>query len=328
MRRAGLWVQILLLSVPVNVPADAQQISARSNLVPVPTLVLDEHGNNVFGLREQDFIIEDDGIEQFVHLDEASESKPLSLMVAVQCGRRAKRELGRIQGLPAMLDSILNEPNSEAAVLFFDSKLNLARDFTNNADVIEDELRSIGAGDGGASVLDAVAYSARLLARRPGERERVLLLVSETRDHGSHFSKLDEVVRLIGQNDISIYAIPFSAYLSQQLDVLRGTNRDEWSPNVDILEKLAAIRQAMRKNIPLTLTELTGGEYRTFHTQKALEEHIISLANNVHSRYALSFEPKNPHPGLHHIRVRLRDASKKATLLYRSSYWMREEEAQ
>ena len=129
MRRASLCVQILLLVIP----AEAQQITARSNLVPVPTLVLDEHGNSAFGLHEHDFIIEDDGIEQLVHLDEAAESKPFSLMVVVQCGRRANRELGRISGLSAMLDTILNEPDSEAAVLLFDSKLNLALDFTNNA---------------------------------------------------------------------------------------------------------------------------------------------------------------------------------------------------
>lgn len=322
MRRAGLWVQVLLLIVP----ASAQQITARSNLVPVPTLVLDEHGKSAFGLHEQDFIIEDDGTEQVVHLDEAAESKPLSLMVAVQCGRRANRELGRISGLSSMLDPILNESNSEAAVLFFDSKLNLAHDFTSNADVIESDLKSIGVGDGGAAVLDAIAYSARLLARRPGARERVLLLISETRDHGSRFAKLDEVVQLIGENYISVYALPFSAYLSQQLDVLRGTNRDEWSPNVDILEKLAAIRQAMRKNIPQTLADLTGGEYRTFHTQKTFEADMIDFANNLHSRYALSFEPKNPHPGLHQIRVRLRNPLKNATVLYRTSYWVRAEE--
>jgi len=170
----------------------------------VPTLVLDAHGNNVFGLRGQDFMIEDDGIEQIVHLDEAAESKPY----------------------------------------------------------------------------------------------------------------------------ISVYAVPFSAYLSQQLDALRGTNKDEWPPNMDILEKLAAIRQAMRKNIPQTLAELTGGEYRMFHTQKTFEADMIDLANNVHSRYALSFEPKNPHPGLHQIRVRLRDRSKKVTVLYRTTYWMGEEKEQ
>ena len=107
--------------------------------------------------------------------------------------------------------------------------------------------------------------------------------------------------------------------------MLRGTNKDEWSPNVDIIEKLAAIRQAMRKNIPETLAGLTGGEYRTFHTQKTFETDLIDFANNLHSRYALSFEPKTPHPGLHQIQVRIADPSRKATLLYRNSYWVRAE---
>jgi VWFA-related protein len=326
MHRADVWaLQVLLLVLPA---AAAQQISAHANLVPVPTLALDEHGHTVFGLHAQDFIIEDEGIQQHVYLDEANESKPLSLMVAVQCGRRASRELGRIKGLPAMLDPILNGPNSEAAVLLFDSKLSLARDFTSDADVIERDLKSIEDGDGGAAVLDAIAYSARLLARRPGDRERVLLLISETRDHGSHFAKMDEVVRLIGENYISVYALPFSPYLSQQLDVLRGANRDEWGQTVDIMEKLAAIRQSMRKNIPQTLTGLTGGEYRLFRTQKAFETDMVDLANSLHSRYALSFEPKSPHSGLHQIRVRLRDPLTKMTVLYRTTYWVRGENEQ
>jgi len=315
-------LQVLLLILPTL----AQQISTRADLVPVPTLVPNEKGHTIFGLHGQNFMIEDDGVLQAVHLDEAAEAKPVSLIVAVQCGRRVNRELGRIAGLSTMLDPILNEPNSEAAVLFFDSKLNLARDFTNNPDDIEGDLKRIEAGDDGAAVLDAIAYSARLLAGKPGERERVLLLISETRDHGSHFAKLDDVVRLIGENHISVYALPFSPYLSQQLDVLRGANRDEWRTTVDIAEKLAAIRQAMRKNIPQTLTNLTGGECKTFHTQQTFETDMIEFANNLHSRYALSFEPKNPHSGLHQIRVQLRDLPEKAIILYRTSYWVRGEE--
>lgn len=320
MRRAGICaLEFFLLAVP----AAAQEISARANLVPVPTLVLNDHGNIVFGLHSQDFMIEDDGVQQVVHLDEDAESKPLSLIVALQCGRRASREFGRISGLSAMLDPILSQPNSEAAVLFFDSKLNLVQDFTNDADLVEGDLKRLEAGDNGAAVLDVIARSARLLAKRPGDRNRVLLLLSETRDHGSHFATLDEVVRLIGENHISVYALPFSPYTSQQLDALRGTNKDEWPPFVDILEKLAAVRQAMRKNIPETLASLTGGEYRTFHTQKTFESDLIDFANSVHNRYALSFEPKNPHPGLHQIQMRLVDPSKRATLLYRHSYWAR-----
>jgi hypothetical protein len=41
----------------------------------------------------------------------------------------------------------------------------------------------------------------------------------------------------------------------------------------------------------------------------------------VHNRYLLSFQPKNPRPGLHQIRVRLKDPARSGTVLFRSNYW-------
>jgi VWFA-related protein len=296
--------------------------TTQANLVPVPTLVRDENGRAVYGLHEKDFTLEDDGIEQAVHLDDAAEAQPISLVVAVQTGRRASREFGRLTGLPSMLDPVLSDPNNEAAVVFFDSKLNLAREFSNNGDLVEADLGAPPSGDGGAAILDAVAYSVRLLARRPGDRERVLLLISETRDHGSRFSKLDDVVKLVGETNATVYALPFSPYASQQLDAVRGANRDEWNRAFDFIEKFAAARQAVKKNTPKALAALTGGEYEMFATRKGFETHMNSFANHLRSRYLLSFQPKQPHPGLHQIRVRLRNPAAKENVLFRSSYWV------
>jgi VWFA-related protein len=323
MLRAG--IQLLALLLAFNV-ATAQEpgFTARANLVPVPTLVRDKDGNAVYGLHEKDFILEDNGVEQEVHLDEEAEPQPISLVIAVQTGRRAYREFGRLTGLSSMLDPVLSNPNNEAAVVFFDSKLTLAQDFTSNGNLAEADLKSISSGDDGAAILDAVAYSARLLARRPEGRQRVLLLIGETRDHGSQFAKLDDVVRLIGETNTSVYALPFSPYKSQQLDVLRGANRDEWTPGMDILEKLAVARQAIRKNTPKALALMTGGEYELFTSRNGFETDMVSFANHLHSRYLLSFEPKNPLPGLHQIRVRLRNPEGNENVLYRSSYWVSE----
>jgi hypothetical protein len=161
-----------------------------------------------------------------------------------------------------------------------------------------------------------------MLAKRPEGRQRVLLLISETRDHGSHFAKIEDAVRLVGITHTPVYALPFSPYISQQLDTGRGTNRDEWGPNMDIIEKLAAARQAMRKNSAKALASMTGGEYELFATRKGFESDMIGFANHLHSRYLLSFEPKDPHSGLHRIRVRLRHADSNQTVLFRSSYWV------
>ncbi|MGB9202853.1 MAG: VWA domain-containing protein [Terriglobales bacterium] len=315
----------LLLLLLYFGPAAGQQepsFTSQGNLVPVPTLVRDANGKAVYGLHAQDFILEDDGIEQAVHLDEAAEAEPISLVVAVQCGRRAQREFGRMAGLAAMLDPVLSGPQNEAALLLFDSKLNLVRDFTRHAEVIEEDLKNLEPGDHGATILDAVAYSAKMLAKRPEGRQRVLLLISETRDHGSHFARVDDAVRLVGVTHTLVYALPFSPYISQQLDTARGNNRDEWGNGVDIIEKLAAARQAMRKNSAKALASMTGGEYEPFATRKGFESDMIGFANHLHSRYLLSFEPRDPHSGLHQIRVRLKNADSNQTVLFRRTYWV------
>jgi len=322
MLKLALWLAMLSMLSGGAASQQEPSFSSQGNLVPVPTLVRDADGNAVYGLHAQDFIIEDDGVELPVHLDEAAEAEPVSLIIAVQCGRRANREFGRMIGLAAMLDPVLAGGQNEAALLVFDSKLNLVHDFTNQADLIEEDLKSLRSGDHGAAILDAVAYSAKLLAKRPAGRQRVLLLISETRDHGSHFAKIDDAVRLVGVTNTLVYALPFSPYISQQLDTARGRNKDEWSPNVDIIEKLAAARQAMRKNSTKALASMTGGEYELFATRKGFEGDLSGFANHLHSRYLLSFEPKNPHPGLHRIQVRLKRPVSNQTLLFRNNYWV------
>ena len=303
-------------------PAGSQQenFSSRANLVPVPTLVRDAAGNAVYGLVAEDFTITDDGTAQLVHMDVPMEPDPISLAIVFECGRRASREFDRIRGLAAMLDPVLSGARNQASLLLFDSQLHLVEDFNNHSELIEHQLAELRPGDRGAAILDAVAYAVRMLARRQGH-DRVLLLISESRDHGSRFAKLDEVVRLIDENNVSVYALPFSPYLSQQDDVLRGANRDEWRPNIDVVEKFAALHQSLRNNVPKTLTWLTGGEYETFHTRSGFESHMLSFTNHLESRYRLSFDPKNPHPGFHEIGVRLRQASPGESLVYRHGYW-------
>jgi VWFA-related protein len=302
--------------------ASGQDITFRSesNVVLVPALVKNANSEVVYGLQAKDFLIEDDGVEQTVHLDEAAEAEPVSVVLALETGRRAKREFPRMRGLRAMLDPILDQPGAQIAVLEFDSKLNLAQDFTSDGDAMDQTLENLQPGDNGAAILDAVAYSVRLLSKQPKGRQRVLLLVSETRDHGSHFATIDQVVSLVGESNTVVYALTFSPSLSQVLDTERGSNRDEMNGPPDFLAPILMARQAMRKNAAKAIASMTGGEYELFATRKRFEFLMNGFTNHLHSRYLLSFEPQNPHPGLHQIRVRLRDPGH-STVLSRSNYW-------
>jgi VWFA-related protein len=304
--------------------AQETTIRSQANVVLIPALVKDQQGEVVYGLAAKDFIVEDDGAEQPVRLDEAPEGQPISLVVAVQTGRRAAYEFPRMQGLRSMLDPLFAQGTARVALVEFDSQINLTRDFTSDQDLISDDLSNLRPGDGKAAILDAVAYSVRMLRDEPDGRLRVLLLISETRDHGS-IIKIDKVVAGIGQANAVMYALVFSPSLSNILDTGRGNNlpgssMNEMNPGPDLLAPLIMTVQAMRKNVPGTIAAMTGGEYELFATKKKFDLRMNDFDNHLHSRYLLSIAPKSPHPGLHQIRVRLKDAQHN-TVLARTSYW-------
>jgi hypothetical protein len=160
-----------------------------------------------------------------------------------------------------------------------------------------------------------------LLGKEAEGRRRLLLLVCENRDHGSHFAKADEVVAGVGATNTIVHVLTFSPALSQVLDNARGANEDEWSKGTDLLAPILIARHAMKKNVAKAIADMTGGEYDRFASRKAFEEHLVDFTNRMYSRYMLSFEPHQPHPGLHRIRVRLRDQLKGENIAFRRTYW-------
>lgn len=150
----------------------------------------------------------------------------------------------------------------------------------------------------------------------------MLLLISETRDHGSH-AKIEQVVSEIGQANALMYALAFSPALSNILDTARGNNKDEMHEGVNFLGLMYQTVQAMRKNVPSAITSMTGGEYELFATKKKFEVRMNDFTNHLHSRYLLSVSPKSPHPGLHRLQVRLKDPGNNMVLA-RTTYWAEE----
>ena len=199
-----------------NVPT----LRTQSNVVLVPTLVKDQASKLVFGLEAGDFIIEDDGVPQQVSMDEAEPQEAVSLVVAIQTGRSAVFEFQRMKGISSLLDQIISQPQVQTAIVTFDGEINLLQDFTFESaqtetylkTMMDGSLRNMG-NDGdrsGAAIYEAVRYSVKLLERQPDDNRRVLLLISETRDHGSHAVKLDDAIAAISDSNAVIYSLAFS----------------------------------------------------------------------------------------------------------------------
>jgi VWFA-related protein len=313
-------------------------ISSESTVVLVPTLVKTKSGGLVFGLSARDFIVEDDGVEQSVQLDDSPEGDPISVVVALQLGRTAALQLEKPQppslgddgnsrrrsgaslsGLGTMLESYAGEGRADVAVVTFDSQVHLLQDFTEEIGAVADRLRKLGPGDDGAAILDAVLYSNRLLDRHPAGGRRVIILISESRDHGSHVAKLEDVVRQLSASNTLVYSLSFSPARAEFMRDMKGQNPS--SAQMDLLKPLVMAVNGLRKNVAGAVAELTGGEYETFGDKRSFDTRMDALSGDDRNRYLLSFQPTNPKAGPHAIRVRLRDPERTAVVTARSMYW-------
>lgn len=338
-------------------------LSARSTLVVVPALVRDKEkgGELVFGLKAEDFVLTDDGVPQKLHLEADTGGEPLALVIVVEGGGAAARQLGRFGPVAPMLESVVGAVPHRMAVVAFDSKPELFQDFTPEIGPIASAMSDLitgDSGDNGAAIFDALGFAVDLLRKQPLAYRRAILLLSESVDRGSTM-KLDEALRAISDTNTAIYSIGFSTGRSEakhyyrkqapaQIGGLDEPNPPHGcmgkDPNADprdaqsrgsqaydcmaqllppvALAKMAAIAASngLRKNIPETVAQLTGGEYFKLTSAKGLEQSLQTISNHIPNRYVLSFQPQDPHPGLHALRLTLPGYNKLA-IESRISYW-------
>ena len=88
------------------------------------------------------------------------------------------------------------------------------------------------------------------------------------------------------------------------------------------IAKIAALvaMNSMRKNASETVAHLTGGEYYGFKDRRTLQKGMFTVSNHVPNRYVLSFRPGSPHPGLHTLKLQLKDYPN-LEITARRNYW-------
>ena len=320
-----LLLATLLSGAPAQeqAPASSNTITVQSQLVLVPTEVRTKKGDNIYGLHADDFTIEADGVPQRVQLDESGEPVPLSLVVLVQCSRTAFREGPKIRGLGTMVDAIVGGAPGQVAVVSFGTEPDLVSGLTADPDKREEAFAKLQPcyDDGGVSTYDALAYGRWLLDRAHAPGRRVILLVSETRDHGS-LAKPASLIESLNRSNTVVDAVSFSPGRDEMVEDTKST--DGAAGGVIGMALMAV--QAMRKNAPKELARETGGEYINFSNDKGFDRGLNTLANRVHNGYQLSFVPHfapdtpGNAPGLHTVRVRV-PKYPDAVVEHRESYW-------
>jgi len=345
---------------PSSPGSQVTALSVRSNLVLVPALVKTKGGELVFALTADDFILTDNGVSQPLRLEPDTDAQPVALAIIVQTGGRGASHLGDYRDLDAVLDAVVGDVPHHVAVITFDSKPRLERDFTTDTDEAIRTISNLQEGGPGAAILDALNFGINLLRQQPQDYRRAVLLFSETIDDGSQTS-FEDAIRTVDDTNTAIYSFGFSstkmavkhegsklprpggsAYESEpyakggcmshnpDADPDAHGNRSVQALDCasDLIPPLRlgrmaylAAKDGLQRNVPESVAQQTGGEYFAFKDATTLSRHLVTISNDAPNYYVLSFHPQSPLPGLHALNLRLKDRPE-LQLSARNSYWV------
>jgi Ca-activated chloride channel family protein len=219
-------------------PREAQErIRVNSNLVVLSVTVKDQAGNPVSGLKQEEFRVLDDVIEQKVNIF-SEEGLPLSLVVLIDNDLKWKEGTEMVKSLRAVIGGLSNM--DEASVCRFDMLFYPDENFAGNTDKLLAELKEaqtetqptpqyvpppvVGsnsttgppsiaaptyAGSRPSKALDDAVYSAaELLSSRGADRRKIILVVSD----GANEPKLnrrnyEQVIEGLLRDNVSVYSL-------------------------------------------------------------------------------------------------------------------------
>lgn len=299
-----------------------------TNIV-APTLVTDHAGNIIDGLQPQQFHLYDNKKEQNIHVDVAFQ--PISLVVAIEASSRVDGPiLSQIKHLGTLIPLVSGD-HGEVAIMAFDSRLRVMQDFTTDTDKLKAAVDKINAGNSSSRMIDAVDRAVYMLRNRAKDNRKIVLLVSETRDVASE-GRLREALMDANFANVVVYTVDISQLMVRltekpmaprpdPIDVTAYPSVGGNPPTPTSVAQNYGIQNEVQFMPLLTeiykntkrifvdspseaMAKATGGAEFSFVKERALEDAIQRISEQIRSQYLITYNPNNKEePGFHTIAV-------------------------
>jgi len=242
-----------------------QSIKVDVNLVVLHTTVLDDRGRFAEGLKQDNFRVLEDKLEQKLAVFKR-EDVPVSMGLVIDNSGSMRDKRPRVNEAALTLVQTSN-PQDEAFVVNFndDFYLDLDKDFSNSIPELKEALERIDSR-GSTALYDAIIGSLDHL-KKASKDKRVLLIVTDGEDNTSHNS-LDKTIREVQKTDTVIYTI--------------GLLSEESKKNSKRAKK--ALEQ---------IAQASGG--LAFFPENVDDVHNIceQVARDIRNQYTLAYYPSN-----------------------------------
>ncbi len=170
--------------LPIQQGPPQQPIRVKVEVVSAPVVVRDAKGEMVTDLDALNFRIFDNGVQQQIeHFDMGGDA--LSVVLLVETSNRVQPMLPAIRKAGIVFTQSILGGTGEGAVIGFGNEVRLVQPFTTNHDKLEKSISKLTDDGSGSRLFDAMTEAVAMLSKRPVERRRIIVAISEAADAGS-----------------------------------------------------------------------------------------------------------------------------------------------
>lgn len=243
----------------INTPGYGEDIAIQ--LVELYTSVLDRQGRPVPGLTQDDFRVEEDGVEQEISRFEQVRDLPFhaAILLDTSASMTERIEAARAAALQFFEHSI--RPRDRAALIAFNDRPYLTVPFTSDPRVFGPGLAGLKA-ERGTALHDSLIYSLFYFTGVTGQR--ALILISDGKDESSRF-EFEQALEYARRAGITLYTI-----------------------SLGLEKKEGAARKALTR-----LADETGGRSFFLDSIAELPAVYATIEDELRSQYLLAYQSKN-----------------------------------
>jgi len=180
------------------------KFKSRAELINVTATVTDTSERFVQGLRQQDFVLYEDGVRQAI-TNFSDERVPVSLGLVVDAsGSMEGEKWSAAQDAIGRFLNVLLRPDDEVFLAVFSNDVTVVEPWTTDRARVSHAMSRVRPG-GGTAMYDAVA-DAVPIAQSGSRRKKALLVISDGNDRNS-VTDLAAVRQLVRETEVLIYAV-------------------------------------------------------------------------------------------------------------------------
>lgn len=303
---------------------DGEIIRVNTSLVSIPVSVSDRDGFYVSSLREGNFKIFEDGVEQKIEYFGTTD-KPFTVVLLIDVSPSTSYKIEDIQAAAtAFVQQLL--PHDQVMVIQFDSSVDVLTEPTGDREKIFKAIRKTGFG-GGTSLYQAVDFSLRKRLDKIEGRKAIVLFtdgVDTTSSGASYRSTLEDAE----ESEAVIFPIYYNTFL-QNIGIGGGNGPMTTSPTLGLPGSMGGVRAteeaareyALGRTYLTELAAVTGGKvFRAESTPGGLTAAFESIAEELRRQYVIGYYSSNSGTAGERKGIRVRVDRPKLIVRARDSY--------